>query len=116
MNLLQETVEWIEQSGHKPEQIIFIGSEKTGHACTWDEFTKLANRDYDSGFGAQNVASDLIIVFSDGMKMWRVEYDGSEWWEYSTPFKMPEETKPIERLFTRGVGWDDLDEIHGENE
>lgn len=116
MNLLQETIEDIEQSGHKPEDIVFIGSEGTGHSCTWDEFTELANRDYDSGFGAQEVASDLIIVFSDGAKMWRHEYDGSENWDYSSPFKMPEETKQIKSLFVtpEQIGWADLAEINAE--
>lgn len=45
--------------------------------------------------------------------MWRHEYDGSENWEYSSPFKMPENVKPIESLFVRGVGWEDLAEING---
>jgi hypothetical protein len=108
MNLLQETIEDIQQSGHTPAGIIFIGSEVSGHSCTWDEFTVLANKEYDSGFGAQEVANDLIIVFSDGAKMWRHGYDGSEWWSYSSPFVMPSEMKPIKRLFTRKVGWDSL--------
>lgn len=103
-NLLQETKESLAQSGHAPEDIIFIGSEKSGHECTWAEFQVLANVEYDDGYGGQEVAGDLVIVFSDGQKMWRGEYDGSEWWEYSTPFSRPEKAHPIADLFRGWLG------------
>lgn len=112
MNLLQETISDIAMSGHKIENIIFIGSEESGYSCTWNEFAELANKEYDAGFGSQKVATDLIIVFSDGAKMWRGEYDGSEWWDRSTLFVRPKVTKPIKKLFTNEVGWDDLEEIN----
>jgi len=44
--------------------------------------------------------------------MWRGEYDGSEWWEYSTPFVMPAKTKQIKSLITPNVGWDSLEDIN----
>lgn len=112
MNLLHETLKDIKDSGHTPEDIIFIGSEESGHTCTWEEFQVLANHDYDAGFGASEVATDLKIVFSDGTTMYRSEYDGSEWWEYSKPFVTPENKKPIKNLFANQVGWESLDEIH----
>ena len=112
MNLLQETIGDIKQSGHSPEEIIFIGSEESGHSCTWAEFQKIADVEYDNGFGCQEVASDLVIVFSDGAKMWRHEYDGSEEWHYSRPFVMPAEQKPIARLID-GSMWSTLAEMHG---
>jgi hypothetical protein len=115
MNLLEETIDDIKQSGHTPEDIMFIGSESTGHRCTWTEFQTLANVEYDAGFGAQEVASDLIIVFSDGARMWRHGYDGSEHWAYSYPFKMPTESHPITYLTVTGsdrVGWCDLAELN----
>ena len=114
MNLLQETIQAIAASGHTPDDIIFIGSEKSGHQCTWAEFHALADVEYEDGFGAAEVAQDLIIVFRDGHKMWRGEYDGSEWWEHSTPFKMPENALPIRRLIVTEdrVGWCDLDEMN----
>lgn len=116
MNLLQETIDDIKQSGHTPDNIVFIGSEESGYSCTWNEYQTLANRDYDSGYGAQEVARDLIIVFSDGAKMWRSEYDGSESWAYSSPFEMPKEQIPIKSLFAtpEHVGWVDLAEINAE--
>jgi len=115
MNLLEETIEDIHLGGHKPKDIVFIGSE-SGFSCTWEEYKKLADCYYDSGYGAQKVASDLIIVFSDGSTMWRHEYDGSEAWHYSYPFKIPKETKKIKSLFVPSdcVGWMDLAEINAE--
>lgn len=113
MNFLKETIGDIETAGKTPEQIIFIGSEESGHECTWQEFLQLADFDYDAGFGAQEVATDLIIVFEDGSKMWRHEYDGSERWDYSTPFARPAEKKPINRLQVKSdqVGWRDLADV-----
>jgi len=114
MNLLRETVGHIVESGHTPDDIIFVGSEKSGHQCTWAEFQVLADVEYSSGFGAAEVAQDLIIVFRDGQKMWRGEYDGSEWWEHSTPFRVPDKSLPIHRLIVTKdrVGWCDLAEIN----
>jgi hypothetical protein len=114
MNLLTETIEAINASGHKPSDIVFIGSEESGHSCSWARFKVLANREYHEGYGSQKVAKDLIIVFSDGVQMTRAEYDGSEWWNYQTPFKKPAQTQPIGSLFVteNQVGWKSLESIH----
>lgn len=111
-NLLKETIKDIKESGHKIKDIVFIGSESSGYSCTWKEFTTLADREYDDGFGAAEVAQDLQIVFSDGSSMKRGEYDGSEWWEYSKPFKTPMKKKKITNLFAVSIGWQDLEEIN----
>ena len=109
-NLLEETKFCIEASGHTVKEITFIGSQESGHSCSWEKFRLLADKTYDSGFGAQQVAKDLIIVFADGQKMWRSEYDGSEWWDFVKLFEQPEKTKPIERLI--GNFWPTLEELH----
>lgn len=113
-NLLQETKEAIKSSGHKKSDIVFIGSEKTGHECTWAEFCKLADVEYNAGYGAAKVAQDLVVVFADGQKLWRREYDGLEWWEHSTPFVRPKRKLPINSLVVpkERVGWMDLAEIN----
>jgi hypothetical protein len=98
-NLLVETQLAIRNSGHTPGDIVFIGSEASGYCCTWERFQVLADREYDSGPGAMQVANDLVIVFSDGMKMWRNAYDGSEWWECEKPFRTPEADLKILDLF-----------------
>lgn len=111
MNLLKETLEDIEESGHQADDIIFIGSEQTGHSCDWQEFEVIANVEYCAGFGSQKIASDLIIAFSDGSKMWRHEYDGSENWDYSTPFKMPVDKKKITTVCNGGM-WESLEHMN----
>lgn len=118
-NLLSETAKDIERSGHTTADIIFIGSEATGHRCSWNQFSEIAKMtDYDAGFGSQKIATDLIIVFKDGMKMWRHEYDGSERWDYSEPFKMPEASLPISRLVVpeERIGWCSLEECNAPRE
>lgn len=114
INLLKETLEAIESSGHNVNEIVFIGSEETGHECSWEEFCELANIEYDEGFGAAEVAQDLVVVFSDGQKLWRSEYDGSEWWEHSKPFIRPETAFPIKSVVVpkNRIGWMKLDEIN----
>ena len=111
MNLLEETIEAIKESGHKIEDIIFIGSEKSGYCCDWEEFKVLANIEYYSGFGSQKIALDLIIVFSDKSTMWRHEYDGSECWQFSKPFVMPKDKKKIITLCNGGM-WEDLEQMN----
>lgn len=101
MNLLEETIRAIEEFRLKTENIIFIGSEESGHSCTWDEFQVISNKVYDSGYGGQQVAEDLIIVFKDKTRMIRGEYDGSEWWEIIRPFKMPKIKLPIKCMIRR---------------
>ena len=101
MNLLKETIEDIELNGHTIESIIFIGAEHSGHSCTWEEFQRIADVEYDNGYGGQEVATDLVIVFSDGSMMTRCEYDGSEWWGYRTPFVIPKKTKTKSRVVRR---------------
>jgi hypothetical protein len=115
-NLLAETLNDIKELGYVPEDIIFIGSRKSGHQCTWGEFANLADVEYDESYGAQKVATDLEIVFSDGSGMQRGEYDGSEWWTYFQPFTPPAVRKPITRLVCTGmeVGWISLPSMHGE--
>ena len=102
MNLLQETIKSITESNHEITDIKFIGSLQTNHACTWLEFTKLADCEYDNYNDIQNVATDLLIVFSDGSLMVRdIEngYIGIEFWNYLNPMLIPEETSQIDSLF-----------------
>ena len=111
MNFLDETIEYIKQIEHTTDEIIFIGSEQSGHSCEWGEFTEIANLDYHDGYRAQEIATDLIIVFKDGSKMCRDENGGLECWKHSTPFKMPENKKNLLKVMGGGV-WESLEEIH----
>lgn len=107
MNLLRETLTDIERSGHTPADVVYIGS-RDGYACTWEQFTQLADREYDNGYGGQEVAADLEIHFSDGGWLERGECDGKEWWEYRPPFTPPTATRPIATLLSAGSFWNSL--------
>lgn len=87
MNLLEETICTLEEQGKTPSDVMWCGTEDFGF-FTWDEFAKLADVNYDSGYGGEEVAMDLIIR---GKNFWleRHEYDGSEWWEYKSLPKRP---------------------------
>ncbi len=114
MNLLKETQEKMAQHSLSPCDVVFVGSASGTHACSWCEFFILADVDYDAGFGAQEVASDLIIVFINGGRFVRREYDGSEGWEYIPPFVMPTASRPLATVLCPEdlVGWRTVAEIH----
>jgi len=118
MNFLDETIDAILHSGHTLTDLMFIGSEAVGdspgYSCTWDEFRALANFDYDNGYGGQAIATDLIIMFTDGQKLWRNEYDGNEWWEFSHPFSPPNAPNPIQRV-KGDMSWTSLHRLHENN-
>lgn len=97
-NLLQETIKAIYTSGNTLQEVAFIGSPETGHRCTWREFEKIADVDYDEDFGLQNVACDLVIAFTDGARLVRFDYDGQEIWKLIKPFRMPDQVHPIKTL------------------
>ena len=111
MNLLKETVEKMDLSNLRHEDIVFIGSDKTGHSCTWEEYVALADFEYDEGYGLQKVATDLIIVFNCGTILNREEYNGYEYWTVRKPFTIPTTRKAITSLFSE-EGWDRLEDIN----
>lgn len=102
-NFLESTKAVIAESGHTSDQISFIGSEKTGHECTWEEFCKLADFTYNP---CHSIANDLIIVFADGQRMWRGDHDVGDWWNFSESFVRPTSSKKITRL--AGPLWPNL--------
>lgn len=112
MNLLEETVKFIEAIGQTCDDIIFIGSIASGHCCDWVEFKIMADIEYYHGYGSQKIASDIIIVFIDGLRMYRDEYDGYESWSYIGAFKRPQTTKKIRSLLSDS-GWESLGDING---
>ncbi len=94
-NLLNETIGVIEELNKTSEDIDFIGSDDGEYACDWLTFNNLANVEYDSGFGGNEVASNLVILFKDGTWLSRGEYDGSEWWDYNVAPKKSPNARPV---------------------
>ena len=80
-NLLHETIGALKKNGKTEKDIKWIGSNEV--EIPQEMFFKMADTVYDSGYGGQEVASDLMIV-GDDWWLERHEYDGSEWWEFKT--------------------------------
>ncbi len=78
VNLLTETMECIECYGKTEDMILWIKAYGTG--ITIENFKTIADHLYDDGYGQVEVASDLIIMFTDNTWLEREEYDGSEGW------------------------------------
>ena len=118
-NLLEETLGVMDEFGLTYEDVTYVGSENNQYQMTWDEFESLADMDYDSGYGAPEVATDLEIRFQDGAYFVRAEYDGSEWWDAVIPRVNPESsTKPITRLIVspKEIGWMTIAELAASDE
>lgn len=81
MNLLDETKSAISQSEHSTDDVRFVGSRDEKLGIPWSQAEKVLDIDYDNGYGSQEIAADLVVVFTDGGFLRREEYDGSEWWE-----------------------------------
>ena len=80
MNLWSETIETLKINEKDWKDVLKIGTEK-GYIKK-ELFKKLAKEtNYDNGYGAVEIAEDLIIE-GKGFRMIRGEYDGSEWWDY----------------------------------
>lgn len=119
-NLLRETIEILKHHGHTEDDVLWVGCKE--FKTSWENFSKVADVEYDSGYGAQMVAQDLII---NGTTFWleRNEYDGSEWWEYkSKEVFEPQVTVEIKAVTIDqgnsmgndcGCGWASLSEING---
>ena len=104
MNLLQETLDAMDDNNLVPNDISFIGSSDGEYQCTWDEYKFIANFEYDDGYGGQEVACDLVVRFNNGIYFDRGEYDGSEWWDINgRPFESSDNPKKFTNL--RTMGW-----------
>ena len=121
MNLLEETIEWLKQYSKIPSQdILWIGS--SDFWFTWQDFEEIARyADYDSGFGAQEVAQDLVIVGDDWFTD-RDEYDGSECWSrmlHCPPDKPKKYRKPtaltVRQATDVSCGWETLSDLNKDN-
>lgn len=118
-NLLEETLGVLSANGKKPEDVYWVGTPELNTG--WSEFVKIANVEYNPGYGSQEVATDLLVV-GNGWWLERHEYDGSEWWEFKNqPLATTEKTNLIavtteqaEQLgFDVSCGWNDLQKING---
>ena len=111
MNLLKETINVLTEHNLTSKDVVWVGNEEV--KTNWENFAKIADVEYDHGFGSQQVATDLLIV---GKNWWleRHEYDGSEWWEFKTVPKKPNNQLYPIRL-NRGT-WTKLKQMESEDD
>lgn len=104
-NLLKETILILNSNGKTPKDVKWVGN--TSVKTTWENFENIADKEYDSGFGGEQVNLDLMIV-GDDWWLERHEYDGSEWWEYKTIPPEPKAHIELKTVFN-GDGYNVLD-------
>jgi hypothetical protein len=92
INLLTETLEVLACNGKTPADVRWVHCLDVGYgeqAGSWEDFAKIADIEYENGYGGNEVASSLIIA-GDNWWLERGEYDGSEWWNFKTMPIKPE--------------------------
>lgn len=114
-NFKDETLECLKDGGYKPEDIEWLGCED--FTIPTDQFWKLADCEYDNGYGSQSVATDLLIVLKDGSYLERHEYDGAEWCEMKrVPAKPYKNRNDIKYVVRDDSMWDTLKEMQENDE
>lgn len=108
MNLLEETTEYLKNCDKTPSDVRWVGSYNGEYGMTWDEFAAIANVEYDSGYGAQEIASDLVVV-GDSWWLEREEYAGSESWVFETIPVQNRHPKKFSKV--DGGMWSSIDDL-----
>ena len=103
-NLWEETISVLKDHYLTWEDVDHIILDGDNVTISKENFEELARKtDYDNGWGAAEIRTDLIIV---GWNWWleRNEYDGSEWWEFRTMPIIPNEITTVTKLTTNDWG------------
>lgn len=107
-NLWEETEIMLTAHEKTFKDVKYIQGSNFG--ITKENFERVAKKSkYYSGFGAPEVAEDLVVV-GDNWWVERHEYDGSEWWEYKEKPKQISEIKEVSHL--AGGMWNKLAELN----
>ena len=95
-NLLKETLSCLDEHGKTINDIKFIVMKN--YKMRLDNFIEIADIEYDSGYGLQEIESSLVI-YGEDWHMYRQEYDGSESWSFvKTPNQDKLETYKFKSL------------------
>jgi hypothetical protein len=109
-NLLTETVYVLSQHDKTPYDVLWVGSRDGEYAISFDEFSEIANIEYDNGYGGQEIATDLVIV-GDDWWMDRHEYDGAESWDFHTKMKKSSAPKKFITVYS-DESWSSIKEMN----
>ena len=96
-NLLIETVEAMNLFGKSFEDIVFIGSQSGKYGISTRDFISMSNFTYSKEIG-NDIYIDLIIIFSDGDRLSRIDVGECTEWEMIEYVKPPEDYIAIESL------------------
>lgn len=115
-NFKDETLSILATNGKTWNDVKFIQGDDFKVSNNKDELLELMNFEYDDGYGAPQIAEDLIIV-GDNWWLERGEYDGSEWWEYKETPRPNLKLKEIKRFQVKDdqVGWESLKDVNEED-
>lgn len=109
INLWEETIEVIENNKRTWDDVSHILGNN--FQISKENYEIVAKKTYyDSGFGAPDVAVDLVI-YGAGFLMKRREYDGSEWWEF-IEFGCNTNLPVVDINRLAGGMWDTLEELN----
>lgn len=110
-NLLKETIRILEINNKIQKEVRWVGSKDGSFSISFSEFKKIADTEYNSGYGSQEIADDLVVV-GDDWWLERYEYDGSECWDFKIIPKQKKETIKFKQITTKENCWVDLKEIN----
>ena len=122
-NLKEETLKVLHNNGKRKEDVKYVCGED--FQISLEQFWELSDTEYDSSYGAPEIATDLMLI-GDDFFMERDEYDGSEWWYFRTmPVTTRLPTREITALSVRQynaickpkygkIGWETLSELNEE--
>lgn len=111
VNLLTETLDVLKRYGKTPKDVLWVGDQYK--KTTWENFERISNFEYDSGYGCSEIESSLIIV-GDTWWLEREDYDGSEWWEFKEHLKCESNRNSlllsVLKDWSNGLTWENEDE------
>lgn len=97
-NLWEETIDTLKDYSLTWDDVEYVILDEQNCCITKENFEEVARKtNYDSGYGAAEIRTDLMIV---GWNWWleRREYDDSEWWELQTKPNIPNNFRKITNL------------------
>lgn len=82
MNLKQETLDAMAENGMVIADIAYISNRNLNQIMSVEDFFQLADREYNNSASGNEVNTELLIVFTNGDRLVRGNYDNNEWWEF----------------------------------
>jgi hypothetical protein len=105
-NLKDETLETLKDHGKTWADVRWIGHQDGNVQIHPDYFLEIADKEYDAGYGGQEVNASLVVV-GDGWWLERHEYDGSEWYEFKTAPTLKQDNKFGKAVFIGTENYND---------